>query len=530
MMASLVKACGLTAVIVWSLYQFWLQSSAPSGCIISGGNLGRFENVHISEMESKLALKYRLHRYNKYSDTNSRLVLMMPGHCGGHGQFTRLAHKLASLGYTVYAVDHGGEYSGLHGESVMEEAEFARDAIKYMQQRSGNGKVTVMGHSMGGVAAMAIELVERGLVDRVVTFATSHRAPPISLCPKLHHIYSQLRNFNIMVISVVNSERDLMVDPALSITRGVNVFVERFGCRPDHISILTCPCVVDNIEQIISVQESGKITTRVQPSNWFAVMFRRFGVMMIAVGVQLCMVEYLVDLVCHRQTTILLDSSVIGLFGLVYTIYGYTFKNTLSLGLWAMACLGPNYLVLGVLSQLSRLLRRWPKRDRSINHDSFGVLLTVTLITLFAPFPYAFLILNLMIMATVFRQHTDPQVAPFQVLFYLQIINAPSLLVWVHGVSRGWTSFADVDMLRTVPFALFAYLLHSGRVEYCQRVAVPLSVLFTITAVWFSEKETFRLGDLFSVYLILQLASTKIALKLGAKGDTGALDGGQEAM
>ncbi|MEU6535467.1 alpha/beta hydrolase [Streptomyces sp. NPDC047000] len=90
------------------------------------------------------------------------VALLLPGFTGSKEDFNPLHEALATRGYRTVAVDGRGQYESggpEHDESAYAQEELARDVLA-QAEALGDGRVHLLGHSLGGVIARAAVLLD----------------------------------------------------------------------------------------------------------------------------------------------------------------------------------------------------------------------------------------------------------------------------------------------------------------------------------------------------------------------------------
>ncbi|KAL0964061.1 hypothetical protein UPYG_G00317840 [Umbra pygmaea] len=202
-------------------------------------------------------------------------VLFLPGNAGSHKQARSLGsvalRKAEALEggvhLNVFTIDFNEELVALYGGSLQRQTHFLHESIKailrlYKDHKSPPHSVVLVGHSMGGVVARALFTLPRfspSLVSLIITQASPHQAPVLSLDTSLLEFYSAVRQRwveqaedlrNVTVLSVGGGYRDYQVrsgltalpcpvdDPSkLSL---VVTAVPRTWVSTDHLSIVWC--------------------------------------------------------------------------------------------------------------------------------------------------------------------------------------------------------------------------------------------------------------------------------------------------
>ncbi|KAJ8012436.1 hypothetical protein DPEC_G00042750 [Dallia pectoralis] len=202
-------------------------------------------------------------------------VLFLPGNAGSHKQARSLgsvalrkAEALeGGIHLNVFTIDFNEELVALYGGSLHRQTHFLHESIKavlrlYKDHKTPPHSVVLVGHSMGGVVARALFTLPRfssSLVSLIITQASPHQAPVLSLDTNLLEFYSAVRQRwvgeaedlrNVTVLSVGGGYRDYQVRSGLAILpcHGddptklslVATAVPRTWVSTDHLSIVWC--------------------------------------------------------------------------------------------------------------------------------------------------------------------------------------------------------------------------------------------------------------------------------------------------
>ncbi|ORZ14161.1 PGAP1-like protein-domain-containing protein [Absidia repens] len=184
---------------------------------------------------TRFAGKYGLYLYREKGVDLSEQptgipVLFIPGHAGSYKQIRSIAAESAYYYHQHYAtsqdtwdqgmrhldfftVDFNEEFSALHGQSLLEQAEYLNDAIDYIlklyplsrkwgpqqnKQLPDPTSVIVIGHSMGGTVArtmFTIHNYQPGTINTIITLSTPHILPPAPFDWKISKIYDDIHHF-----------------------------------------------------------------------------------------------------------------------------------------------------------------------------------------------------------------------------------------------------------------------------------------------------------------------------------------------
>ncbi|XP_030642693.1 GPI inositol-deacylase [Chanos chanos] len=202
-------------------------------------------------------------------------VLFLPGNAGSYKQARSLgsvalrkAEAMESgLHMNVFTVDFNEELVALYGGSLRRQTHFLHESIKailrlYKDRPNPPTSVVLVGHSMGGVVARALFTLPRfnpSLVSLIITQASPHQAPVLSLDPHILEFYSAVRQKwvagaedlqNVTVLSAGGGYRDYQVRSGLTALPCpsddlnkislVVTAVPRTWVSTDHLSIVWC--------------------------------------------------------------------------------------------------------------------------------------------------------------------------------------------------------------------------------------------------------------------------------------------------
>lgn len=202
-------------------------------------------------------------------------VLFLPGNAGSYKQARSLgsvalrkAENLErQIHLNVFTIDFNEELVALYGGSLRRQTQFLHESIKailrlYKDRPDPPTSVVLVGHSMGGVVARALFTLARfhpRLVSLIITQASPHQAPVLSLDPYILEFYSTVRQGwnkraedlrNVTVLSVGGGNLDFQVLSGLTALSCpiddlnkisvVATAVPRTWLSTDHISIVWC--------------------------------------------------------------------------------------------------------------------------------------------------------------------------------------------------------------------------------------------------------------------------------------------------
>ncbi|KAM0751220.1 PGAP1-domain-containing protein [Meredithblackwellia eburnea MCA 4105] len=106
-----------------------------------------------------------------------------------------------------FTLDFNDDFSAFHGQTLLDQAEYLADSIRYIlslyHQQPGAAipdpsSVIVVAHSMGGIVARAAFLhphFQAHSISTLITFATPHVTPPVSVDRNVDRVYDHVNTF-----------------------------------------------------------------------------------------------------------------------------------------------------------------------------------------------------------------------------------------------------------------------------------------------------------------------------------------------
>ncbi|GAA5823698.1 hypothetical protein JCM11251_000730 [Rhodosporidiobolus azoricus] len=165
-------------------------------------------------------------------------VLFVPGNAGSFRQVRSLAaaasrtwherpgvvrsgpdapsSRRGSAPLDFFTLDFNDDFSAFHGQTLLDQAEYTADCIRYIlslyahhedspdrlhgakQKRPDPTSVIVVAHSMGGIVARAAVLnknYQSGSISTLITFATPHLVPPVTVDGGVDRVYAAINSF-----------------------------------------------------------------------------------------------------------------------------------------------------------------------------------------------------------------------------------------------------------------------------------------------------------------------------------------------
>lgn len=140
-----------------------------------------------------------------------------------NNEWTGNATDVDSFVFDVYALDFGEEGAGLHGRLVELQSAMVADSVEFLVETCHLESVIVVAHSIGGYA-VRLALFDypqlRSVVHNVITLATPHLHPVLSIELSVHRIHARMEQEdfiqnNVALVSIGGGLRDEMIPPHL---------------------------------------------------------------------------------------------------------------------------------------------------------------------------------------------------------------------------------------------------------------------------------------------------------------------------
>lgn len=215
-------------------------------------------------------------------------VLFIPGNAGFYAQVrsigsvtTHIQLRKRAKELDFFAINFNEELSGFSGTLLQDQIRYANDCIRHILSLYGGGRssVVVVGHSMGGFVAMALEASDNFLphsVDLIITLAGALRHAPVYLDFTLYQLYQNVTSeftskSNITLISIAGGVADTLVRSDLGYLSSATTETRkqeqqnsrhlvmssapqlaRVWLSPDHLCILWCNQLVVQVSEFLS--------------------------------------------------------------------------------------------------------------------------------------------------------------------------------------------------------------------------------------------------------------------------------------
>ncbi|KAK9768014.1 GPI inositol deacylase [Basidiobolus ranarum] len=353
----ILVALATLAFLGFVLDSFLNHQLDPKGCEMSYMRPVFLKQNDFNHLHTKYTKKYELYLYREhgYDQTNSPPngipVLFIPGNAGSYKQVRSIASGAAELYYDTvahqegaakngilnldfFSVDFNEELSALHGHSLLEQAEYVNDAIKYIlalyNQRNSYPtyptaqfptpkSVLIIGHSMGGVVARTLITLPNYLndsINTIVTLATPHMASPAPIERVGTNLYARITEYwksgyttnvtssafeNMALISIAGGNHDTIISSDFSDistivppSNGFTVFtttIPDVWLTMDHQCILWCAEIVRTLAKTLLSVVDAKHPGQTKLISERVFEFRRN----LLSGLETDMVQQLID-------------------------------------------------------------------------------------------------------------------------------------------------------------------------------------------------------------------------------------------
>ncbi|KAI9222859.1 PGAP1-like protein-domain-containing protein [Blastocladiella britannica] len=220
----------------------------------------------------------------------ARPLLFIHGNAGSYKQARSLGARIAYhrrthpelVPFDLYTVDLNQELSALHPQLLRQQARYVSACLTFLAAHYNVTTVHVVGHSMGGIVALAAhQLTAVPVIDHLVGMAVPAGTPPVPMVPGMKALYRETERSDLSVLSLIGGAPDIHVPAMLghrlpkqtdkSGGKWVSVHATaigggsaaRYGC--DHLSIVWCRGVLDRVTaglaNITSHQSIGNFGT-----------------------------------------------------------------------------------------------------------------------------------------------------------------------------------------------------------------------------------------------------------------------------
>jgi len=173
-------------------------------------------------------------------------------------------------------VNYNEELSAIHGPTLLSQAEFANDAIRYiLTLYDTSTSIIIVGHSMGGVIARILPTIPNynpNKLNTIITLSSPHSVPPAPVDKTIANMYRNINAFwkrelvdgalkDIALFSLAGGNLDnIVASDASSLhglvppSHGFSVYttgVPHVWTGADHMAILWCNQLVKRLSTAI---------------------------------------------------------------------------------------------------------------------------------------------------------------------------------------------------------------------------------------------------------------------------------------
>ena len=286
------------------VHSFLTRQQDPKGCAMSYMRPAFTRFSDFDTEHTRFASKYSLYLYREAGvDEDTRVkgvpALFIPGNAGSYKQMRPIAAEAANYFQDVLREDgsaeHGGkrpldfftvdfneELTAFHGQTLLDQAEYLNEAVRYIlalyhnPQRSVRESglpdpksVIIVGHSMGGVVArtmLRMQNYQESSINTIITLSAPHARPPVSFDADMVAAYNNDNEYwrqsfstpsieqnplsDITLVSVAGGGLDTMIPSEYSSltsivpdTHGFTVFtssIPNVWTGMDHLAIMWC--------------------------------------------------------------------------------------------------------------------------------------------------------------------------------------------------------------------------------------------------------------------------------------------------
>ena len=354
--SSLLTLCATAMAVILLLsiiHSFATLQLDSKGCDMYYTRSIFFKFADFDTEHTRFASKYSLHLYREGGfdeDAKARVplilllllsnneqvkgvpVLFIPGNAGSYKQARSLASESAQYFYNsiqhdpnalkegaasvdFFSVDFNEDFTALHGQTLLDQAEYLNDAVAYIlslyhdprrSQRDPGlpdpSSVILVGHSMGGIAArtmLTMPNYQSNSVNTIITISAPHARPPVSVDADIVRTYKQINDYwrqaysqkwandnplwHVTLISIAGGSLDTVVPSDYSSlsslvpgTHGFTVFtssIPNMWTGADHIQTTWCvqlvKPIIRSLLETIDVHRPGQTKPRAERMRIF---------------------------------------------------------------------------------------------------------------------------------------------------------------------------------------------------------------------------------------------------------------------
>lgn len=284
-----------------------------------------------------LAQKYHLYLYREqgldkdptqdnFIQLDGIPVLFIPGNAGSFKQVRSIAATCSELYFSsegeiknpyrrnldFFAADFNEDFTAFHGRTMLDQAEYLNDAIKYilsMYEKSYSYEgptptsIIILGHSMGGVVARILPTLQNhvpGSIQSIITLSSPHATSPVTFDGDILKIYERTNDFwrsqflnrdsfmsqNVSLISLTGGILDstlpadyTAIENIVPLENGFTTFstgIRDVWTPIDHLAIVWCDQLREVIGRFLLETVNSNSREKVLPLSERMEISRRF--------------------------------------------------------------------------------------------------------------------------------------------------------------------------------------------------------------------------------------------------------------
>jgi glycosylphosphatidylinositol deacylase len=230
---------GLSLLFLLVVYRSYSVDHAdPKGCEMVWMRPAYATLTKLDRTMTRMGDKYSMHLYREGGIDETELnpsgipVVFIPGNAGSHKQGRSVASYCSKktfdqqldTKFDFYLAEFNEDLSAFHGRTMLDQAEYVNDAIRYILSLYGEDtkSVMVIGHSMGGIVArtlLALPNYVPNSINTIITLSTPHTIPPLTFDKDVNTVYDLVNQYWRRAFSL-ESDNDLSDMILVSITGG----------------------------------------------------------------------------------------------------------------------------------------------------------------------------------------------------------------------------------------------------------------------------------------------------------------------
>lgn len=225
-----IAGIGLLLAVLYSSVNLHCD---PKGCRMSWMSPSYAKFNDFDTEHTRFATKYSLYLYREQGfDNGPKIkgipVLFVPGNAGSYKQVRSIASESARYFHDVlqhdpaalnggvrsldfFSVDFNEDFTAFHGQTMLDQAEYLNEAIRYILSLYLDPKISerdpslpdpssviILGHSMGGIVARTMFIMpnyQPDSVNTIITMSAPHARPPVTFDPQIVSIYNDINNY-----------------------------------------------------------------------------------------------------------------------------------------------------------------------------------------------------------------------------------------------------------------------------------------------------------------------------------------------